>query len=60
MKKFLQTLYNLPTRPSASGGKILLPDVVLQVDELNFQLNDDTFEVKLGTNFEVRMIFLLC
>lgn len=55
MKKFLQALHNLPTRPSANGGKILLPDVVLQVDELNFQLNDDTFEVKLGTNFEVRI-----
>ena len=53
VKKFIQSLHKLPVRPSATGGKILLPDIVLQVDELNFQLLDDPYEVKLGTNFEV-------
>ena len=53
VKKFIQSLHKLPVRPSATGGKILLPDLVLQVDELNFQLLDDPYEVKLGTNFEV-------
>ncbi|XP_065892546.1 bridge-like lipid transfer protein family member 2 isoform X2 [Dysidea avara] len=54
VKKFIQSLHKLPIRPSATGGKILLPDIALQVDELNFQLLDDPYEMKLGTNFELQ------
>ena len=57
VKKFVQSLHKLPVRPSATGGKILLPDIVLQVDELNFQLLDDPYEMKLGANFEVSSFY---
>ena len=32
---------------------------MLQVDELDFRLNDDPLEVKLGTNFEVSTFAIL-
>ena len=51
IKKFVQTRGKKGV--ASKGPPLLLPDILLEVEDLVFKLCDDPFEVKLRTNYEV-------
>ncbi|KAL5477873.1 hypothetical protein EMCRGX_G024726 [Ephydatia muelleri] len=51
IKKFVQTRGKKGV--ASKGPPLLLPDILLEVEDLVFKLCDDPFEVKLRTNYEL-------
>lgn len=50
VRKFIQQYHK---RQEASSQQMIRPDVLIEVDEIVFVLEDDWMEVKLRANYEV-------
>lgn len=53
VKKFLQKIHGQSQSVEGTSRPYLLPDVLIECEDILLQVDDDPFEMKLRANYEV-------
>lgn len=53
VKKFLQKIHGQSQSVEGMSQPYLLPDVLIECEDILLQVDDDPFEMKLRANYEV-------